>query len=1065
VNERSGQPEPVGSPDKKGLGALSGERYTLGEEIARGGMGRVVDATDTVLGRIVAFKEALSEDAEALRRFAREIRITARLEHPSIVPVHDAGTTATGSPFYVMRKVSGRPLEDLVVEADTLAARLALVPHVLAAAQAIAHAHERGVLHRDLKPSNILVGSLGETVVIDWGLAKVIGEPDDPDEPAVIAPISAGDSLRTRIGTVFGTPGFMSPEQLRGETVDAKSDVYALGATLYYVLARRPPHAARTGDDMMAAALVGPPQAIGELAPGVAPELVTIVDTALAHDDRRRYPSAAAFVADLQRFLTGQLVASHRYSRRERMRRFLRRHKLPVAIGALALLAIAIVATLAIRRVITERNRADSALAEALDRNEQLIVTQAQTLLVSNPTAAVATAKSLGRERWREARAIGLAARATGVARGYPASARTTMLELTVDGKRAISAGTDGVIREHDLVRHTTRELVRIAPGRGTELLDGDRRIVAWDSEHAEVVDLATGAHRPLSLPATAIGNVFSHGTTVWVTGDDGSVFVGQLDDPALRRVPIDDVRTVAPSPDGSWVAYGGAALWLQHGDEPPVKIADGLTNLIDWADDGKRLAAYVQRRSLEVTLTNNRPAITQDHAGELALSIAAVRDGVYTGHIGIVHKTMQANPNGFGIRIEGGAISRLHHGFHGSLLAVSGLGPINVIGDQVTFTISPPTTVLTTSDAAPSSPFVIAATDGAVLAWDLAPMIPELLPVERPIGYALVGDHQLITHYVEKPGEWHDFVKHDVTQVDIGILPLRIVGADRGDLMVLASSEGTFMFRRGVPGSVQLDVAIRLAYFTAADDLLVASNDGAIQIYAPPAYQRQTLFEHAGEVISLASQLVDGTWVSATYADGTIWRYDLRARTSTSIAMRAPLSWSFVVPGGDVFFAEDQQLKRWRTDNSVNIHAVLPRTIRNAYLLDANHVLVLTDDNAGYEVRLDTAGAVTSRFAPGTRVGSAGLTADIALTLDNSGAVLATDPLTGVRWTHARSSRAPLSNAMMSRDGKYAFALATDGILRWRLELPRTPEETRAFLDALTNARSPTGPVALTWE
>ncbi|MEO7091774.1 MAG: serine/threonine-protein kinase, partial [Polyangiales bacterium] len=199
VNERSGRgeaPEPEPEPVASEPPPPPEARYALGEEIARGGMGRVVDATDTVLGRVVAFKEALSEDPEARRRFAREIRITARLEHPSIVPVHDAGTTAEGSPFYVMRKVSGRPLEDLVVEADSLAKRLALVPHVLAAAQAIAHAHERGVLHRDLKPSNILVGSLGETVVIDWGLAKVIDEPDEPDEPAVVPMISAGDSLR-----------------------------------------------------------------------------------------------------------------------------------------------------------------------------------------------------------------------------------------------------------------------------------------------------------------------------------------------------------------------------------------------------------------------------------------------------------------------------------------------------------------------------------------------------------------------------------------------------------------------------------------------------------------------------------------------------------------------------------------------------------------------------------------------------------------------------------------------------------------------------------------------------
>src|SRR5262249_43540558 len=126
-------------------------RYRFGVEIARGGMGRVVEATDTLLGRVVAVKEALATDPEALRRFARETRITARLEHPSIVPVHDAGRSSDGSPYYVMRKVSGRPLEDLVRAADGLEQRLALLPHLVAAAQAVAHAHQRGVVHRDLK--------------------------------------------------------------------------------------------------------------------------------------------------------------------------------------------------------------------------------------------------------------------------------------------------------------------------------------------------------------------------------------------------------------------------------------------------------------------------------------------------------------------------------------------------------------------------------------------------------------------------------------------------------------------------------------------------------------------------------------------------------------------------------------------------------------------------------------------------------------------------------------------------------------------------------------------------
>ena len=207
--------------------------------------------------RTVAVKEALSLDPDAIRRFQRETRITARLEHPSIVPVHDAGVAPDGTPFYVMRKISGRPLEELVGTTPELPPRLALVPHVLAAVHAMAHAHERGIVHRDIKPANILVGESGETIMIDWGLAKAIGETDEHEgrgaatsersfsRSATAQIMTDHDALKTRAGVVFGTPGFMSPEQLRGAPVDEQCDVYALGATLYHLLARRPPHYAK----------------------------------------------------------------------------------------------------------------------------------------------------------------------------------------------------------------------------------------------------------------------------------------------------------------------------------------------------------------------------------------------------------------------------------------------------------------------------------------------------------------------------------------------------------------------------------------------------------------------------------------------------------------------------------------------------------------------------------------------------------------------------------------------------------------------------------------------------
>ena len=295
--------------------ARTPDRYRLGTELGRGGMGRVVEAFDVQLGRTVALKEVLPRGGPGtVRRFTREVQLTARLEHPSIVPLYDAGTGPDGRPYYVMRRVTGRPLDELIGRARGLGERLTLVPAVLAAIDAVAHAHRRGVIHRDLKPANILVGELGETVVIDWGLAKVIGEDDDETGDSMLTP---GDSLQTQLGSVFGTPGFMAPEQARGEELSTQGDVYALGATLYHLLAGTPPHAGNSATEVIDRTSRLEVRPLAEAAPGAPPELVALVGKALAFDPASRYPNAGALGEDVRRFLSGQLVAAHNYTPRQ----------------------------------------------------------------------------------------------------------------------------------------------------------------------------------------------------------------------------------------------------------------------------------------------------------------------------------------------------------------------------------------------------------------------------------------------------------------------------------------------------------------------------------------------------------------------------------------------------------------------------------------------------------------------------------------------------------------------------------------------------------------------------
>src|SRR5262249_36594426 len=173
---------------------------------------------------------------EQISRFQREALITARLQHPGIVPVYEAGRWPSGEPFFAMKLVSGRPLDKVIAEATSLPARLALLPRLAAACDAMAYAHSQRIIHRDLKPGNVLIGDFGETVVIDWGLAKDLDAADSP-ESANRAPrarksqpkIEHQSSTLTVAGSVMGTPAYMAPEQARGETVDQRADVFALG--------------------------------------------------------------------------------------------------------------------------------------------------------------------------------------------------------------------------------------------------------------------------------------------------------------------------------------------------------------------------------------------------------------------------------------------------------------------------------------------------------------------------------------------------------------------------------------------------------------------------------------------------------------------------------------------------------------------------------------------------------------------------------------------------------------------------------------------------------------------
>ena len=345
--------------------------YVVVREIARGGMGRVIEARDLRLGRQIAIKELLPKNRDVARRFEREARITARLQHPSIIHVYEAGTWQGGEPFYAMPIVPGRSLDKLVAEKTTLAERLALLPRVIAVADALAYAHSKNVVHRDLKPGNVLVGEFGETVVIDWGLAKDLGAHTDPKESMQLSLRATGEE--TVSGSVVGTPAYMPPEQARGEVVDQRADVYSLGALLYKLLAGHAPYQGVNANDVIAQVKAGPPQDLGDREPETPPDLLAIVRKAMARDPDDRYVTASELAKDLERFQTGQLVGAHRYTAGQLVRRWLRRHRIAVVVAAAAAAALAIVGVISVRNVVEARDRAEArrvALLEERGRSE-----------------------------------------------------------------------------------------------------------------------------------------------------------------------------------------------------------------------------------------------------------------------------------------------------------------------------------------------------------------------------------------------------------------------------------------------------------------------------------------------------------------------------------------------------------------------------------------------------------------------------------------------------------------------------------------------------------------------
>jgi formylglycine-generating enzyme required for sulfatase activity/tRNA A-37 threonylcarbamoyl transferase component Bud32 len=393
--------------------ASAEERFEILRPHARGGLGEVFVALDRELHREVALKEIQgrhADDPENRARFLLEAEITGGLEHPGIVPVYGLGTYADGRPFYAMRLIQGDSLKDAIhafhatdwrnrpAHERALALRQ-LLGRFLDLCNAIAYAHSKGVLHRDLKPGNVMLGQYGETLVVDWGLAKRVGQAEQQCGEAVAAGLQPaatggrpGSNPLTQMGKALGTPAYMSPEQAAGrlDRLGPQSDVYGLGATLYTLLSGQAPFTEGDAVEILLKVQKGdfpPPGRANRLVP---PALDAVCLKAMALAPEERYASPRELAGDIERWLADEPVSVHRETWSVRLGRWLRRHQ-TLAAGAAVLLLTGVLA-LGVSTLVV--GRAQRETARALHQEEQArrdrALARVEALLNAEPDAVPA---------------------------------------------------------------------------------------------------------------------------------------------------------------------------------------------------------------------------------------------------------------------------------------------------------------------------------------------------------------------------------------------------------------------------------------------------------------------------------------------------------------------------------------------------------------------------------------------------------------------------------------------------------------------------------------------------
>jgi WD40 repeat protein/tRNA A-37 threonylcarbamoyl transferase component Bud32 len=1098
---------PQALPGSTSTGALPGvdpDRYAIHGELAHGGIGRILRARDLHLGRPVAIKEMLRPSRDAEARFVAEALVTARLQHPSIVPVYEAGRWPGGDPFYAMKLVSGRSLADVIAEKQSLEERLALLPHVLAVAEAIAYAHTERIIHRDLKPANVLVGAFGETVVIDWGLAKDLAAGAEAEAAGAPGPEATVDGGLTRVGAIIGTPVYMPPEQAAGQPVDERADVYALGAILYHLLAGSRPYEAPSSEEVLQQVVEGPPAPLSQRQKGIPPDLLAIVAKAMARDPAGRYATARELAEDLRRFQTGQIVGAHQYSWVELLRRFGRRYRAALAVTGVALVLLATGGAVSVRHILAERDVAEQARQDAedarqraLEQTDALLLLQARGALEKDPNEAVAWLRRLspGFTQWSAVRTLAADAQSHGFASvlsGHTASVND--LVFTPDGRSVFTASDDGTIgswnlergERHVLTGHTD-EVWHVFLTADGQLLSSskDGTVRLWDLETRESRVLVTlpGPIEGLGLSADRrrfAAASWGGDEVVWWDLDTG--------DTQTLHSGLKGVQEMELSPDGRYVLLrpasgGGVAMLgdlergtferLEHGEKAFGIQFSPDSRLAVWAHVPKALWA----RELE---SGRYRQLGQDVGviAELAFSpdgtslAAAALDGSIwlwehaTGqprklgsHEGRVN-VLVFSPDGRHLASGGNdRTTRLWEVATGYVRTLRGASQVVI---SLAFSSEGRWLATGSSDGTVRLFNVLAEPSHVVLS---APPFGPLLPKAIPQALKVSSDGQ------------------------------RLVTSHKGTLRLIGLGAGTqpLWEEQGcTPGGAE---------FSRDGRWLAAACKGQVRVWEGTTGQEKWTLEGHGADVAAVAFSRDGRWLGSADQGGGVYLWDLASGQGRRLDGHAPHGvtlLTFSPDGGRLAVgSKDKTVRVWEVaSGSVQVlrgHEGLVTGL--AFSPDGQRLVSASDDHtlrfwdleSGQGRRVDVSGGGVTKLvlspdgkllahasykdvrvhlwdmatgaSRGVLVGHKEDVFDMAFSPDSTRLATASEDKTVRLWDMAsresrvlRGHKSPVTDVVFLPDGRSLLSMSTDGALRqWPDDLPTEPEALRAWLEQVS--------------